>query len=456
MPEQLERLSDEIVPIMMRVPLERVSTYKELLLPLLDTLEKEREAYGYLLIVVSFLMYRESLYLEAIDALSAYGTEYEDKVPVPIHVGVHTLIGACYRSLGHTEFALEYLQRNIAYSDAVRGDHQYFYALTLYHIAELMGELHEYEEMLDKHMLSLKFYEYTKNDDFYFRSTNGVGRAYCGMKNYDMALHFLLSVEEDSKQDANIPFRARNLHDIGTTYATLEAYDDALLYFGKALALRQEHGLRNASISTRMQIGRILITRARFNEAIEVLKKALDEAEAFDVKKKQYEICKLLSEAYELQGEWDVALSYFKLFHAVKEGVDNVNYTKAESQRVREVNTLLEEQTRLIEAQKLKIEESHRSIEALNENLEDVVQERTTQLRDRNEQLKHYAFMNAHEVRGPLSTILGLLQIASEFKTAEEKAELIEMIEASALKLDGTIRKMHEDLKQFNTLFVEE
>ena len=205
-PVLLEQLSDQIVPVMMRVPLDRVATYKQTLSPLLEHVSKADEAYGYLIIVVSFLTYRESLYEEAIASLIEYGAEYEDLVSIPVRLGVNTLIGASYRSLGRTEFALEYLQRNMAYNEAERGDHKYFYSLTLYHIAELMGELHEYDEMLEKHMLSLKFYEYTKNDDFYFRSLNGVGRAYREMKNYDMALHFLLSVEEDSRQDANVPF----------------------------------------------------------------------------------------------------------------------------------------------------------------------------------------------------------------------------------------------------------
>ena len=227
-------------------------------------------------------------------------------------------------------------------------------------------------------------------------------------------------------------------------------FEESLFYYEKALELRKAHNLRNASISTMMAIGRLLIEQGRLNDAIEMLKQALEEAKQFGVKKKQYEICLLLSEAYEHCGESGDALVYYKKFHAIKEGIDNVYYTQAENQRVREINTLLEEQTKLIEEQKLKIEASHRSIQALNENLEGLVQERTLQLLERNEQLKYYAFMNAHEVRGPLSTILGLLQIASEFTTAGEKAELIQMIEESALKLDGTIRNMHEDLKKYN------
>ena len=101
----LDRLSDQMVPVMMRIPLDHVSAYKQSLLPLLDSLDRETEAYGYLVIVVSFFMYRESLFIEAIDILSEYGVEYEDQVTIPIRVGVNTLIGASYRSLGQTEFA---------------------------------------------------------------------------------------------------------------------------------------------------------------------------------------------------------------------------------------------------------------------------------------------------------------------------------------------------------------
>ena len=48
------------------------------------------------------------------------------------------------------------------------------------------------------------------------------------------------------------------------------------------------------------------------------------------------------------------------------------------------------------------------------------------------------------------AAILGLLQIADEFSSLEEKTELIKMIEVSASKLDGTIKDMHRNLVQFN------
>ena len=449
-PALLENLSDQIVPVMMHLSFENVQLYREKLDPLLHSVDKGSEAYTYLLIILGFSSYRASQYSEVVDTLASYEVEFEDALTNVMSVCINSLIGASYRSLGQTEFALEYFQRNIPHNQIERNDHEYFYSLTLYHIAELYGELREYEAMLDRHRLNLEFFEPAGNTDFYFRSLNGVGRAYRELNQYDRALRYLLDAEEKSKKKGNIPFQARNLHDLGSLYASLNRIDASLAYFGKALDLRKKHKLINASITTTMEMARILIDDDRLNEAIQLLKQALKEAEHLAVKKKEFKICKLLSEAYEKNHQLSEALQYYKRFYEVKESVDNVYYTQAENQRIREINTILKEQKKLIEEQSLKIEDSNIAIQALNENLEAIVLERTRQLHERHEQLKRYAFMNAHEVRGPLSTILGLLQIADTFATSEEKEELIQMIEVSSLKLDQTVRAMHQDLVQFN------
>ena len=227
----LGRLSAQIVPIMMHLSLDSVHRYQAELTPLLDSLQPGSEEYTYLLIVLSFLAYRQSNYTEVINTLNAYELTYEHNLKDPMFVSVNALIGACYRSLGQAEFALEYFQRNIPYIQIERGDHSYFYSLTLYHIAELYGELQEYEAMLDRHKLNLEFFDPTAQVDFYFRTLNGVGRAYRGLHDFNEALKYLLDVEEKSEGKGNIPFRARNLHDLGALYAELDQVDESLAFF---------------------------------------------------------------------------------------------------------------------------------------------------------------------------------------------------------------------------------
>ena len=446
----LDVLCDKIVPVTMHLPIKKVGAYRTILEPALGQLDEGTNAYTYLLIVYSFLHYREAGFSEVVDRLMTYEDHFEKGFTPAQQVSVNALIGACYRSMGQTEFALEYFQRNVLYTEIVRKDHEYFYSLSLYHIAELYGELEDYDEMLAKHQQSIAFSKKTQNKDFYFRALNGVGRAHRGLKEYQAALSSLKQVDIEGEGKANLPLRARNMHDLGSLYAEIDQVDASLAYFEKALALRKEKGLVNASITTSMAMGRLLIDHYRLDEAIMILQDVLEEARRIDVQKKQYEICRLLSEAFEKKNDVKMALSYFKEFHAIKTALDDVYYTQAENQRMREVNTLLEEQNRLIEEQKIQIESSHHSIQELNKNLEALVDARTMELTTRNQQLKHYAFRNAHEVRGPLSTILGLLEIAGEFKTIDEKTELIQMLSDSAKKLDQTVRDMHTGLITFN------
>ena len=445
-PALLDPLCDQITPIMMHISLPHVQKYRIALEPLLDSMEKETDAYSYLVIIIAFLLYRDSRYTEVIDFLHGYELEFEKTFSDGMKVSIHALIGASYRSLGQTEFALESFQRNIPYTQIERNDHSYFYSLTLYHIAELYGELKEYEAMLNRHLLSLEFFTPNDKKDFLYRSLNGIGRAYQGLKDYDGALKYLLDVENNIQETSNIPLRARNLNDLGKVYAELGMVDHSLAHFEKAIDLRQSHKLHNASISTQMEMARVMIDAERLEDAITLLEMAFEVAKELDVKKKQFGICKMLSEAYEKNNEIEQAFLYHKQFYSIKESIENVTYTQAENQRIREVNTILEVQKKLIEEQKVQIEESHRSIQALNESLEALVDDRTRQLQHRNQQLKRYAFMNAHEVRGPLTTILGLIHIAGEFKSLEEKNDLIQMIETSALKLDNIIRSLNDDL----------
>jgi signal transduction histidine kinase len=61
-------------------------------------------------------------------------------------------------------------------------------------------------------------------------------------------------------------------------------------------------------------------------------------------------------------------------------------------------------------------------------------------IRTQNEQLLKIAHMQSHQIRGPVATILGLLQLLNRESLTEENAELITCLDATAEKLDQTIR----------------
>ncbi len=61
-----------------------------------------------------------------------------------------------------------------------------------------------------------------------------------------------------------------------------------------------------------------------------------------------------------------------------------------------------------------------------------------------NEQLLKIAHLQSHQIRGPVATILGLLQLFNRNSLTPENAQLVKYLEISALKLDETIHRIVE------------
>ncbi|MBX2822356.1 MAG: tetratricopeptide repeat-containing sensor histidine kinase [Rhodothermaceae bacterium] len=433
----LEGVMDQLIPFTMHLPPEKIQLYKKWLVPLLDTLEGGSTHYGALVVMVALLKYRETRFQEVIDLLVTYKDNNGENIPVALLVPANSLIGGSYRGLGELERALEFFQQNIRYDQYEREGHKFFYSVTLYHIAEIYGELQEFEKKLQKHKQSQQFNERSNNKDFYFRALNGIGRAYQGLQDYDNALEYFLKVEKESNQICTIPFRARNLHDLGCLYAELNNVDNALDYFEQALCIRREQKLVNASITTLMEMGRILMANDRIEDAIVLLNEALHYADNLGVKKKQLQLYKLLSEVYEYCKRYDVALEYFKQFNRLKEEVDDVNKTRVENQRIREMNTLLAKQKDLIENQKIKLEGAIAELSSVNNNLVQAnisLRNRTQQLHATLEANNEILKITAHDLKNPLCGIIGLVDLVifeseeahqSAYETVMENVPLV-------------------------------
>ncbi|MEQ8362955.1 MAG: hypothetical protein RIF39_11820 [Cyclobacteriaceae bacterium] len=78
-------------------------------------------------------------------------------------------------------------------------------------------------------------------------------------------------------------------------------------------------------------------------------------------------------------------------------------------------------------------------IKRINENLEQIVHERTLSLEKKNAALEEYAFINAHKLRSPLASILGLTNLLTKMDLGKDAAAINEHLKSSANKLDDII-----------------
>lgn len=91
-------------------------------------------------------------------------------------------------------------------------------------------------------------------------------------------------------------------------------------------------------------------------------------------------------------------------------------------------------------------------VQKINETLEISVQERTEEIKHQNEKLIEYAFFTAHEIRGPLARILGLIELAKiKELNDEDKQQVMTRLEDEANELDEIIRTINRKLERART-----
>lgn len=87
------------------------------------------------------------------------------------------------------------------------------------------------------------------------------------------------------------------------------------------------------------------------------------------------------------------------------------------------------------------IRRSNKQLNELNQALENKVKARTQRLRKINKELDTYLYRASHDVRRPILTILGLVQIAS-LTTESERVEIFKAIQKTANEMDKMLKKL--------------
>jgi tetratricopeptide (TPR) repeat protein len=96
----------------------------------------------------------------------------------------------------------------------------------------------------------------------------------------------------------------------------------------------------------------------------------------------------------------------------------------------------------------IQIAEMHNHVLELNQNLEKKVAERTASLKKQNTQLVEYAFINAHKLRAPLASILGLVNLLMLNKHKDNLEEMLIYLKESSERLDTVIKSIGQTLEK--------
>ena len=149
----------------------------------------------------------------------------------------------------------------------------------------------------------------------------------------------------------------------------------------------------------------------------------------------------------------------FYIFIFMTAGVLGYTYVKYRERRLRKDNELLEttvnirtmeiqRQTEEIMTQNEEISAQSEEISVINENLENLVKERTQEIERKNKVLEEYAFINAHKLRSPVATILGLINLFSKTKLDAEGIEINKRLQHTANELDDIVRSITKAIER--------
>lgn len=106
------------------------------------------------------------------------------------------------------------------------------------------------------------------------------------------------------------------------------------------------------------------------------------------------------------------------------------------------------ESNRLLHDRQSEIEAQANQIMTINNNLELIIQQRTQELQNKNKALEEYAFILAHQLRAPLTSILGLVNLMNRIKLSDEDKVLVTHLDLSAKKLDDIIHSVLEAINR--------
>ena len=106
-----------------------------------------------------------------------------------------------------------------------------------------------------------------------------------------------------------------------------------------------------------------------------------------------------------------------------------------------------------ISFQKNAIESQAEALLILNDELQDLnktlagrIDERTKQIFHQNKKLAEYTFMNAHKLRAPVASILGLINLIQHAGPSEQKI-ILNYLRTCGEQLDSTIRAINRNLE---------
>lgn len=404
-------------------------------------------------------------------ALNYYQLSARESAAVKDSVGLSSVyhnMGEVYKKVGDFQKSIEFLTLSLQW-DKVSNNHT---SITLYNIGEahlMMGELREassyFNDALVKSIAE-------KDNRALAYCYHGLGSVKAAKKEYYPALAYFTQAEKIWKAQGELRSLIQTYEDFADVYLALGKQDQAEYYLNAGINIAEQIHAPDLQIMNYLNLSRLYAIQGNFRKAYEIMGKhnALKDS-VYNVKKTE-NIARLQAlfdtesrdrENNQLKAEKQLQVSQIKsqqlLIAAISIGLLVTGILAwvlyRQHRRNLEVNDILRDKNREIHDKKVEIEQQAKALKALNQQLQDLnkslesrIEERTLQLIRQNEKLAAYAHANAHQLRAPVVSILGLLSLIDRLKLPQEDHDLVIHLIACGKQLDAITREISRNLEE--------
>jgi signal transduction histidine kinase len=377
---------------------------------------------------------------------------------------LYCTIAWIYKNQRNYSFSFEYLEKSIKVRQEINDENGIGQCYNLKGIIYFQQK--KYDQAIDWLQKSLTTRSHVGNREGISGCLYNLGLVYEAKKEYDQALRYQMKALEAEKKTGNVFNIGLGYSSVGSLYTYLGKYDSARSYLQRAedsggktgsIDLQTENALYWSEYYERTgQTGKALDWHKKYfalNDSVYHKIKATKLAEMqalYQTEQKDREITLLNQEKtiqsnqLQLQKARINLQSYVIMFVIVALVLVSLltykSFTYNKAIKVAHEEILQQKEALMVQSKEL--QEANRIIAQNNRELEVKVGERTSALREAYKELDTFFYRASHDFRRPLTTFLGLAEVAKITVQDENGKELFEKVRETAINLDKMLFKL--------------
>jgi signal transduction histidine kinase/uncharacterized protein HemY len=377
---------------------------------------------------------------------------------------VYSEIGWIYKNQLNFSQARLYMEKSLALREEIKDDHGISNSYNV--LGVLCYQEKKYNEALRYLEKALEIRQRLNHREGISACIFNMALVFEDLGQYEKALEYHFRALEIDELIANKQGLSISYNQIGQVYTKAKNFGEAERYLRKAAQLAGETGSRIAIMNNRLFFSSLYEAQGNMRKALEYHKRYSDlndsiysegnamklaELQAlYQVEQKNQEI-ELLNQNKEIQNNQIqlqrsqisqqrtiiiaglVGLALIGVF-----GFKTYQYTS----KIRKASREILEQKEEIQAQSEELIEANQTIAQINKDLESKIEDRTSALRQAYKELDTFFYRSSHDFRRPLTTFLGLAEVAKITVKDNNALELFSKVKETASNLDKMLIKL--------------